>query len=58
MKAIFTLDCGYSFPVELELYGGVDTRRPEELEKLIVKRFNLSQPNMVHKVAKCHLFRN
>lgn len=22
MKAIFTLDCGYSFPVELELYGG------------------------------------
>lgn len=22
MKAIFTLDCGYSFPVELKLYGG------------------------------------
>lgn len=23
-----------------------------------VVNFNLSQPNMIHKVVKCHLFRN
>ena len=58
MKAILTLDNGYKFPVTLTPYKKVDTRRIDELEKDIVKNWNLSQPNMVHKVVKCHLFRN
>ena len=58
MKTILTLDNDYKFPVTLTPYKKVDTRRIDELEKDIVKNWNLSQPNMVHKVVKYHLFRN
>lgn len=58
LRAILTLDCGYRFKVELAPLNGVDLRHPEQLERDIVKRWNQSQPNMVHKVTKCHLLRN
>lgn len=31
---------------------------PKEMERQFIKSFNESQPNMVHKVIKCHIMRN
>ena len=31
---------------------------PKEMERQFIKNFNESQPNMVHKVIKCHIMRN
>ena len=31
---------------------------PKEMERQFIKSFNESQPNMVHKVVKCHIMRN
>lgn len=58
MKALLTLDNGYRFKAELNFYKNVNTIFRENLEDEIVKRWNQSQPNMVHKVVKCHLMRN
>ena len=50
-------------------WGGKDSSRPyyakptkpifpEEMERQFINSFNESQPNMVHKVIKCHIMRN
>lgn len=31
---------------------------PKEMERQFIKSFNESQPDMVHKVIKCHIMRN
>lgn len=31
---------------------------PEKMEREFIESFNKSQPNMVHKVVKCHVTRN
>ena len=58
LNALFTLDDGFQFKAELTPLKRTDTRRLDQLERDLVENFNLSQPNMVHKVIKCHIFRN
>lgn len=61
MKAILFLDNGEFQSVDFDFNRNVDTSTQylrNKLEKKIVKRWNETQPNMVHKVVKCHLLRN
>lgn len=59
MKALLTLDNGFRFPADLTFKRGAKLPKfHEQLEREIVKLWNQSQPNMVHKVIKCHLMRN
>lgn len=59
MTAYLTLDNGFQIKLEnLKFYKGVKTIFRDELEKEIVKRWNESQPHMIHKAVKCHLMRN
>ena len=41
-----------------ELYLIFKYMRPKEMERQFIKSFNESQPDMVHKVIKCHIMRN
>ena len=61
MKAILFLDNGEFQSVDFDFNRNVDTSTQyhrDKLEKKIVKRWNLSQPNMVHKVVRVKLMRN
>lgn len=57
-KAICTLDNGervrMTFHIKQQRGGGFQ----KELEQELVKKFNDSQPHMVHKLTKVHLMRN
>lgn len=61
MKATLFLSNGKFITVDMDFDKSVDLSTQvhrSKLEKEIVKQWNLSQPNMVHKVVKCHIFRN
>ena len=61
MKATLFLSNGKFITVDMDFNKSVDLSTQEhrsKLEKKIVKQWNLSQPHMVNKVVKCHLFRN
>ena len=57
-RAVFTLDNGFKFLSTLTIRNTGKPLRPEQMEEQFVKAFNEAQPNMVHKVVRCHLMRN
>lgn len=61
MKATLFLSNGKFITVDMDFDKSVDLSTQvhrSKLEKEIVKRWNFSQPHMVNKVVKCHLYRN
>lgn len=56
---VLTFDNGEK--MQARMYYKKKNKRPvtmKELERELVDKFNNSQPNLVHKVVKCHLMRN
>lgn len=58
MKAVMTFEGGFKQIIELTPLKRTDTRFIEQMEEDVVKNWNISQPNMVHKAVKCHILRN
>lgn len=57
-KAICTLDNGDRVRITFYVNPQRGVAFREVLERELVKKFNESQPNMVHKLTKVHLMRN
>lgn len=57
-KAICTLDNGEKFRAVFTIKPQLGGASNEDMEQMLVKDFNDSQPNMVHKLKKVHLMRN
>ena len=53
-----TLDGGAKIQAVLTIPKPTKPIFPKEKERQFIKNFNESQPNMVHKVIKCHIMRN
>ena len=57
-RCLLTLDGGQRFKAVLTIPKPTKPIFPKEMERQFIKSFNESQPNMVHKVVKCHIMRN
>lgn len=57
-RCLLTLDGGAKIQAVLTMSKPTKPIFPKEMELQIIKSFNESQPDMVHKVAKCHIMRN
>ena len=57
-RCLFTLDGGAKIQAVLTMPKPTKPIFPKEMERQFTKSFCESQPNMVHKVVKCHIMRN
>jgi hypothetical protein len=57
-RCLLTLDGGAKIQAVLTMPKPTKPIFPKEMERQIIKSFNESQPDMVHKVIKCHIMRN
>ena len=57
-RCLLTFDGGAKIQAFLTIPKPTKPIFPKEMELQFVKQFNESQPNMVHKVVKCHIMRN
>jgi hypothetical protein len=57
-RCLLTLDGGAKIQAILTIPKPTKPIFPKEMERQFIKSFNESQPNMVHKVIKCHIMRN
>ena len=57
-RCLLTLDGGAKIQAVLTIPKPTKPIFPKEMERQFIKSFNESQPNMVHKVVKCHIMRN
>ena len=57
-RCLLTLDGGAKIQAVLTMPKPTKPIFPEEMERQFIKSFNESQPDMVHKVIKCHIMRN
>ena len=57
-RCLLTLDGGAKIQAVLTMSKPTKPIFPKEMERQFIKSFNESQPNMVHKVIKCHIMRN
>ena len=57
-RCLLTLDGGAKIQAVLTMPKPTKPIFPEEMERQFIKSFNESQPDMVHKVVKCHIMRN
>lgn len=57
-RCLLTLDGGAKIQAVLTMPKPTKPIFPKEMELQIIKSFNESQPNAVHKVIKCHIMRN
>ena len=57
-RCLLTLDGGAKIQAVLTMPKPTKPIFTKEMERQFVKQFNESQPNMVHKVVKCHIMRN
>lgn len=57
-RCLLTLDGGAKIQAVLTMPKPTKPIFPKEMERQLIKNFNESQPNAVHKVIKCHIMRN
>ena len=57
-RCLLTLDGGAKIQAVLTMPKPTKPIFLKEMERQFIKSFNESQPNMVHKVIKCHIMRN
>lgn len=57
-RCLLILDGGAKIQAVLTMPKPTKPIFPKEMERQFIKSFNESQPNMVHKVIKCHIMRN
>jgi len=57
-RCLLTLDGGAKIQAVLTMPKPTKPIFLKEMERQFIKSFNESQPNMVHKVVKCHIMRN
>ena len=57
-RCMLTLDGGAKIQAVLTIPKPTKPIFPKEMERQFIKSFNESQPNVVHKVVKCHIMRN
>ena len=57
-RCLLTLDGGAKIQAVLIMPKPTKPIFPKEMECQIINSFNESQPDMVHKVIKCHIMRN
>ena len=57
-RCLLTLDGGAKIQAVFTMPKPTKPIFPKEMERQIIKSFNESQPDMVHKVIKCHIMRN
>ena len=57
-RCLLTLDGGAKIQAVLTMPKPTKPIFPKEMERQIIKSFNESQPDMFHKVIKCHIMRN
>lgn len=57
-RCLLTLDRGAKIQAVLTIPKPTKPIFPKEMERQFIESFNESQPNMVHKVIKCHIMRN
>jgi hypothetical protein len=57
-RCLLTLDGGAKIQAILTMPKPTKPIFPKEMERQFIKSFNESQPDMVHKVIKCHIMRN
>ena len=57
-RCLLTLDGGAKIQAVLTMSKPTKPIFPKEMERQIINSFNESQPDMVHKVIKCHIMRN
>ena len=57
-RCLLTLDGGAKIQAVLTMPKPTKPIFPKEMERMIVKQFNESQPHLVNKVVKCHIMRN
>jgi hypothetical protein len=57
-RCLLTLDGGAKIQAVLTMPKPTKPIFPLEMERQFIKSFNESQPDMVHKVIKCHIMRN
>ena len=58
MKAIITLETGYKVICDILTPHRKERETQAEYERRFVSELNLSQPNAVNKVIKCHILRH
>lgn len=57
-RCLLTLDGGAKIQAILTMPKPTKPIFLKEMERQFIKSFNESQPDMVHKVIKCHIMRN
>ncbi len=57
-RCLIELSDGSKFLAVLTMPKPTKPIFPKEMERQFIESFNESQPNMVHKVIKCHIMRN
>lgn len=57
-RCLLTFDGGARIQAVLTIPKPTKPIFSKEMERQFIKSFNESQPNMVHKVVKCHVMRN
>lgn len=57
-RCLLTLSGGAKIQAVLTMPKPTKPIFPKEMERQFIKSFNESQPDMVHKVIKCHIMRN
>lgn len=57
-RCLLTFDGGAKIQAVLTMPKPTKPIFPKEMERQFIKSFNESQPDMVHKVIKCHIMRN
>lgn len=57
-RCLLTLDGGAKIQAVLTMPKPTKPIFLKEMERKFIEQFNDSQPNMVHKVIKCHIMRN
>lgn len=57
-RCLLTLDGGAKIHAVLTMPKPTKPIFQKEMERQFIESFNESQPNMVHKVIKCHIMRN
>lgn len=57
-RCLLTLDGGAKIQAILTIPKPTKPIFPKKMEREFIESFNKQQPNMVHKVIKCHIMRN
>ena len=57
-RCLLTLDGGEKIQAVLTMPKPTKPIFLKEMERLFIKSFNESQPNVIHRVIKCHIMRN